>query len=88
MGAQMMNAMTGAGQASPPPLPGSGGFHVAAGQTQTGPFELAVLQQQAASGQLTRNSLVWKNGMAQWVKAGEVPELAALFANVPPPLPQ
>jgi membrane protease subunit (stomatin/prohibitin family) len=92
MGAQMMNAMSGAAggasQASPPPLPGGGGFHVAVGQSQTGPFDLAVLQQQAASGQLTRNSLVWKNGMAQWVKAGEVPELAALFSSVPPPLPQ
>jgi GYF domain 2 len=30
---------------------------------------------------------VWKAGMAQWVKAGEVPELGALFANVPPPVP-
>jgi hypothetical protein len=49
---------------------------------------MATLQQQAAAGQFTRNSLVWKSGMAQWVKAGEVPELAALFANVPPPIPQ
>jgi hypothetical protein len=31
---------------------------------------------------------VWKTGMAQWVKAGEVPELAPLFAAVPPPVPQ
>jgi hypothetical protein len=30
---------------------------------------------------------VWKNGMAQWMKAGEVPELAPLFANLPPPIP-
>ncbi|MBZ0248181.1 MAG: DUF4339 domain-containing protein, partial [Burkholderiales bacterium] len=44
-------------------------------------------QQQAASGSLTRASLVWKAGMAQWAAAGDVPELAALFANVPPPVP-
>ena len=31
--------------------------------------------------------LVWKDGMAQWTKAGEVGELAGLFKAVPPPLP-
>jgi membrane protease subunit (stomatin/prohibitin family) len=88
MGAQMMNNMSGAAAAgSPPPLPGGAQFHVATGQSQAGPFDMAALQGQAASGQLTRNSLVWKNGMAQWVKAGEVPELAPLFANLPPPIP-
>jgi membrane protease subunit (stomatin/prohibitin family) len=89
MGAQMMNSMTGAaGAAAPPPIPGAAAFHVAVGQSQTGPFDLAALQAQTASGQLTRNSLVWKAGMAQWVKAGDVPELAPLFAAVPPPVPQ
>ena len=92
MGAQMMNNMTGmAGAAAghaPPPLPGAAAFHVATGQNQAGPFDMNALQQQVAAGGLTRNSLVWKAGMAQWVKAGEVPELAPLFANVPPPIPQ
>ncbi len=88
MGAQMMGAMAGGAGAAPPPLPPAAGFHVAVGQNQTGPFDLGALRQQAASGQLTRSSLVWKNGMAQWMKAGEVPELAALFADVPPPVPQ
>ena len=86
MGAQMMNAM-GAGATTPPPLPGAAGFHVAINGQQAGPFDMAALQQQVAGGQLTRASLVWKAGMAQWVQAGEVPELAALFANVPPPVP-
>jgi membrane protease subunit (stomatin/prohibitin family) len=96
MGAQMMNVMTGAaggapaggGAGSPPPVPGPAMFHVAVGQSQTGPFDLAALQSQVTSGQLTRGSLVWKSGMAQWMKAGEVPELAPLFATVPPPVPQ
>jgi membrane protease subunit (stomatin/prohibitin family) len=97
MGAQMMNVMGGAaglgggapaaGAGGPPPIPGAGAFHVAVDGQQAGPFDLAALQQQAASGSLTRASLVWKNGMAQWAKAGDVPELAALFANVPPPVP-
>ncbi|MGZ5087836.1 MAG: SPFH domain-containing protein, partial [Usitatibacter sp.] len=89
MGAQMMNNMAGAAgaSASPPPIPGGAAFYVAMGQNQAGPFDMGALQQQATSGTLTRNSLVWKNGMAQWVKAGDLPELAALFANVPPPIP-
>jgi membrane protease subunit (stomatin/prohibitin family) len=90
MGAQMMNAMTGqagmGGHAAPPPLPQGAMFHVAVGQNQTGPFDMATLQQQAASGQLTRATLVWKSGMAQWAKAGEVPELAPIFSHVPPPI--
>jgi membrane protease subunit (stomatin/prohibitin family) len=96
MGANMMNAMTGAAgmggggsaAAAPPPIPAAAMFHVAVGQSQTGPFDMTTLQGQAASGQLTRNSLVWKAGMAQWVKAGDVAELAPLFAAVPPPVPQ
>jgi membrane protease subunit (stomatin/prohibitin family) len=88
MGAQMVNAMGGlGGGAAPPPIPAAAGFHVAVNGQQTGPFDLAALQQQAASGGLTRASLVWRAGMAQWAKAGEVPELAPLFANVPPPVP-
>ena len=91
MGAQMVNAMTGAASsmaaAAPPPIPGAATFHVAVGQSQTGPFDLGALQGQVASGQFNRNSLVWRNGMAQWTKAGEVPELAPLFANSPPPIP-
>ncbi|HEX7557931.1 MAG TPA: SPFH domain-containing protein [Usitatibacter sp.] len=89
MGGQMMSNMSGAAGATamPPPIPGAIAFFVAAGQNQAGPFDLGALQQQVASGALTRNSLVWKNGMAQWVKAGEVPDLALLFANVPPPIP-
>jgi hypothetical protein len=99
MGAQMVNAMTGgtggagfggapaAGAAMPPPIPGAVSFHVAVNGQQAGPFDANALAQQAASGQLTRASLVWKAGMAQWAKAGDVPELAMLFANVPPPVP-
>lgn len=92
MGAQMMNAMggafsAGAGAAAPPPIPGAAGYFVAVNGQQTGPFDLATLARQAAGGQLQRTSLVWKAGMAQWASAGDQPDLASLFANVPPPVP-
>jgi hypothetical protein len=86
----MANASMGAGAAAPPPIPNAPtavAFHVAVAGAQTGPFDLAALQAQASAGQLKRDSLVWRAGMAQWVKADSVPELGALFANVPPPLP-
>jgi membrane protease subunit (stomatin/prohibitin family) len=92
MGAQMANAMGGlAGQpasASPPPIPGVAMYHVAVGQSQAGPFDIATLQKQAGTGEFHRATLVWKPGMAQWTRAGELPELAPLFANTPPPIPQ
>ncbi len=78
MGQQMQNAMQ-----TPPPM-SSVAIFVAVNGQQTGPFNMPQLQQMAAAGQLTAQSLVWKQGMAQWAAAGTVPELAALFA---PPVP-
>lgn len=72
--------------AVPPPIP-TVAYHVAVNGQATGPFDLSVLTQMAAAGQLTADSLVWKNGMAQWAKAGTVDELKNLFANVMPPIP-
>ena len=81
------NAAVSANSAAPPPLPAQATFHVAVNGAQTGPFDIGTLQSQAGSGVLKRDSLVWKTGMAQWAKAGDVAELGALFAGVPPPLP-
>lgn len=76
-----------AGPAGPPPIPQPAQFHVAVNGQATGPFDIASLQQQAQSGQFTRDSLVWKEGMAQWAKAGDVAELQGLFGAAPPPIP-
>jgi len=61
-------------------------FHVVVSGAQAGPFNLQQLQAMAASGQLTKTSLVWKNGMANWLTAETQAELAAMFMNVPPPI--
>ena len=63
-------------------------YHVAVGQSQAGPFDIVMLAKQAQTGEFNRATLVWKPGMVQWTRAGEVPELATLFANTPPPIPQ
>jgi hypothetical protein len=82
--------MNAGGAAVPPPLPGSAAvtFFAAINGQQTGPFDLQTLQQQAAMGRLTRETLVWRQGMAAWTAASAVPELANVFNSVPPPLPK
>ncbi len=72
---------------TPPPIPGAVTYFVAIGGQQTGPFDLQALAAQATSGRVTPQTLVWTQGMAQWTPAGQVPALASIFANVPPPLP-
>lgn len=86
MGQQMQGAMN-----TPPPMPNIQ-YHVSVNGAQAGPFNMQQLQQMAQSGQLTPQTYVWKQGMANWEFAGNVPELATLFAPpapgaTPPPPP-
>lgn len=93
MAQQMVGSMAPQQQASgppagmPPPLPTAAAWYAGIGGAQAGPFDAAGLQAQVSSGALTRETLVWKNGMAAWTPAGQVGELANLFASMPPPLP-
>lgn len=92
MANQMAQAMSGGAMThagSPPPLPGAAAaqFFVAINNQQAGPFDLRGLQQHLQSGAISRDTLVWKQGMASWSPADEVSELASLFASMPPPLP-
>ena len=90
MGQQMAQAMAGqpaAAAGGPPPIPSAAAFFVAVNGQQAGPFDLAKLADMARSGEIARDSLVWKNGMAAWAAAGSVGELASVFASSPPPLP-
>lgn len=84
---QSMQQQQQQGGGAPPPLPAAAAYHVAIGGQQAGPYDMATLQQYVQSGQITRETLVWKSGMAQWVKASDVPDLAGLFGTTPPPLP-
>ena len=84
---QAQQAPQTVGPATPPPLPQQTTYHVAVGGQQAGPYDMQTLQQQAQQGTLTRDSLVWSQGMDAWKKAGEVEALQGLFAATPPPLP-
>ena len=86
----MSNAMAGMNAATPgavpPPIPVVA-YHVAINGQAAGPFDLATLKHMALAGQFAANSLVWKAGMAEWVKANSVEDLKAIFADVPPAIP-
>ncbi|HEY3504641.1 MAG TPA: SPFH domain-containing protein [Actinocatenispora sp.] len=73
--------------AGPPPLPPQQQWYIGVGGAQQGPFDQPGLARQAASGALTPETLVWRQGMAQWTAARDVPELAAVLGSTPPPLP-
>ena len=89
MGQQMAGMMQNMGQTmqqsmnTPPPMP-QVAFHISVNGAQAGPFNMQQLQQMAQTGQLTRQTYVWRQGMANWDFAGNVPELAGLFAPPPP----
>ena len=63
------------------------GYFIQSGGQPLGPNSHADLVSLARRGTLTKNSLVWKEGMAQWVKAGDIAEFNSVFSSVPPPLP-
>lgn len=54
---------------------------------QAGPFDWSQLQQLVQQGQLTQQTYVWKQGMANWEFAANVQELLPLFANAMPQMP-
>jgi membrane protease subunit (stomatin/prohibitin family) len=74
--------------AAPPPLPGGATYFAAINGAQVGPLGMNELSAKLRSGELTPQTLVWKQGMSGWTSAQSVQELNPLFASVPPPLPK
>jgi membrane protease subunit (stomatin/prohibitin family) len=94
LGQQMGGALAGAAGANPitsqplpPPVPLAVTFHVAINGQQAGPFDVATIAAKIRGGEISRTSLVWKPGMANWAAAEGVAELSGLFQGAPPPLP-
>jgi hypothetical protein len=94
MGFAMANQMVGAmgqgqnqGQQTPPPVPPVLAFHLVINGQQAGPFDMNTLAGMLSQNQLTKETLVWRQGMSGWIAAGQVPELTHLFAATPPPIP-
>lgn len=79
-----------------PPMPGAPVVPIATPQVQIflavagqqyGPYDYATCQQLVKNNQMNAQSLVWQQGMAAWTPAGQVPDLATLFAPSTPQMP-
>ncbi len=81
----MMKGMNEQKQTPPPPPQVQ--YSISVNGQQSGPFGWQQLQQMVQSGQITKDTYVWKQGMANWALAGNVQELSSLFGAVPPPPP-
>lgn len=73
----------GAAQPGPPPLPTAQAFHVEQNGQSAGPYPV----EQLRAMNLTPQTLVWSPALTGWTPAGQVPALASLFGQTPPPLP-
>ena len=92
MGNQMgglSNSMNTGSQASkaPPPPPSSSQFFVLINNQQNGPHTIDSIKNLIATNQISRETLVWKDGMAEWGEIIAQDELSSLFSNNPPPPP-
>ena len=70
------------GMSQMPPVPGATPqvqYMVGINGQASGPFDWNQLTQLVREGQLTQQTNVWKQGMANWQMAGQVQELQPLF---------
>ncbi|PQB05338.1 SPFH domain-containing protein [Aureitalea marina] len=94
MGSMMSPQMGGAMQqpqaaaVSPPPMPAAVQYYYASNGQQAGPVTYDQLSALFANRTINRETLVWKQGLDNWIALKEVEELKAfLGSNTPPPLP-
>ena len=72
----------------PPPIPSQLMYHYAVNGNQAGPVTIDKLKELFAARTINKDTLVWKQGMANWAALKEVEELKPfLGGNTPPPLP-
>ncbi len=74
-------------QNTPPPPPPVSQYFVAVNGAQQGPYDDNTFRGMIQSGAVKKETVIWKAGMAGWVAAGTVPELAQFFNSMPPPPP-
>ena len=76
------------GTAVPPPMPVQVLYHYAVNGQQLGPVSFDKLKELFANRTINRDSLIWKQGMANWTTLKDVEELKVfLGGSTPPPLP-
>ncbi len=72
---------------TPPPIPKQESYFYAVDGNQQGPVTLAQLQTLLQENKISRDTLLWKEGMSGWSPMHAVPECKIFLGTVPPPLP-
>lgn len=70
-----------------PPIPTIDYYLAISGKRQ-GPFNNETIEGKISDGQIDENTLIWKKGLKQWIKLGDMEDFQHLFdENCPPPIP-
>ena len=70
-----------------PPIPTTD-YYLAIEGKRHGAFSHDVIAQKITNGEITEDTLIWKKGLKQWVKLGEIEDFQYLLdENYPPPIP-
>ena len=85
----MANQFINTNPNTPPPLPQETTFFIHLNGQQLSGQTIQNMSVYIQNGLMNGDTLVWRQGMPQWAKASQVPELAHLFnTQTPPPIPQ
>ena len=73
---------------TPPPLPAANTieYYAALNDEREGPYDIRTIQQLIKEGKLQKDTLVWREGLEDWVEASTI--LEKYFKATPPPLPK
>jgi membrane protease subunit (stomatin/prohibitin family) len=74
-------------QTPPPPPNQTNQYFVLINNQQNGPFSIESIKILIGQGQVNKESMVWKEGMAEWGNIMEQNDLKSFFLSVPPPPP-
>lgn len=69
-----------------PPMPPQQTYFIYINGQQMGGQTIPMIQQYIMQGTVNRDTLVWTQGMPNWIPASQLPELANMFMT-PPPMP-
>lgn len=74
---------------SPPPLPETPPvqYYIAVKGRRQGPYDDKKIRHNIQNGKIKPYLLMWRQGLEEWAKAADIPELAPLFRAEPPPVP-
>jgi membrane protease subunit (stomatin/prohibitin family) len=91
VGAQMGNMFSqtmNANPTAPPPLPQEASYFLCINNQQQGGFNFQTVANLITQGQVNTDTLIWKQGMPNWVKISTLQEFVNSFSGqTPPPLP-